>query len=121
MEPAELETVQGPVAEYLFSMGSKPKPANFSSRTGSAEQVSHPSTKWWYSGIGESTRLTFNHFAKRWRVQLLADVRDVFALIWFAVVRQFPKCWTSWQPTETYSAKRHRFGPFSAGTMRTPA
>jgi hypothetical protein len=53
--------------------------------------VAHPSVEWRESGVGESVRHTWFHFDESLARQLLADAREVFTLIWLALLRCFPK------------------------------
>jgi hypothetical protein len=52
--------------------------------------VSHPSSDWRLSGVGESNRHLWFRFDEELARELLADASEVFSLIWLAVLGCFP-------------------------------
>lgn len=80
-----------PVIESLFCDGKQGKAAElFRPSWNRLNEVAHPSVTWLLSGLGESTRITFDHFDRELALRLLDDAREVFGIMWFAVLHRFP-------------------------------
>jgi hypothetical protein len=81
-----------PVLRHVFPSWSEDEvKAEFKPVWDRLNTAAHPSGEWRESGVGESARHVWHHFDESQAREVLDDARAVFAVVFAAVLTQFPK------------------------------